>query len=269
MRTVQDGSVTRPPAKAARWCARSLAALGVVWIGLMLASLHWQFLDRFSGSMSDGLTGVDFFQMPRGFENLVCGRSLFLTELGRFGPHSTPYMAHPAAAIAVGSWTFALGPWVGYYTFVGLSLALLLLAGRLLASVLEGPGWKAFAYFAMFGGIPVYYLLWAGQLHVVLVLAVALILTALMRMEGGKGDGHFLPEWPFGGHRRDAALAQRVPVAFDPDAASDRRYVRWIQAGILLSLLSKPIVRYFHVSRAPADCARPAAAFCRRCSFTR
>ena len=205
-----DGSVTRPPTRAAYWCAVALVAVAVIWTGAMMASLHWLFLDRFSASMPDGRTGVDFFQMPRGFKNLFCGNSIFLTELSQFGPHSTPYMAHPAAAIAVGSWALGLGPWGGYYAFVGLSLGLLLLAGRLLASVFEGPGWKAFAYFAMFCSIPVYYMLWAGQIHVVLVLAVALVLTGLMRLESD-----------------------------EPNAA---RYVRWIQAGILISLLSKPIV---------------------------
>ena len=47
----------------------------------------------------------------------------------------------------------------------------------------RGPGWKAFAYFAMFCSIPVYYMLWAGQIHVLVVLAVALILAGLMRLD--------------------------------------------------------------------------------------
>ena len=44
-----------------------------------------------------------------------------------------------------------------------------------LASTVEGPAWKAFAWFAMFCSMPIYPMLWAGQLHVVLVLAVTLI----------------------------------------------------------------------------------------------
>ena len=81
-------------------------------------------------------------------------------------------LAHPCLAVAVGSWTFWLGTWVGYYAFVGLSLALLLLCERLLASALDGPAWKAFAYFAMFCSLPVYLMLWTGQPHVLLVVSV-------------------------------------------------------------------------------------------------
>ena len=94
--------------------------------------------------------------------------------------------------------------------FVTVSLGLLLLSARLLALGLAGSAWKGFAFFAMICSVPVYYLLWAGQMHVFLVAAVALILAGLMRLE-----------------REDLA---RIGTC------------AWIQAGILLSLFSKPAV---------------------------
>jgi tetratricopeptide (TPR) repeat protein len=182
----------------------------ILWTGLMLASLKWHFLDRFSAGTPDRRVGVDFFQVPRGYENLFHGNSILLTELSQFGPYGTPYVLHPCLAIAVGSWTSWLGPWAGYCAFVAVSLGLLLLSARLLALGLAGSAWKGFAFFAMICSVPVYYLLWAGQMHVFLVAAVALILAGLMRLE-----------------REDLA---------------PNRHLRWIQAGILLSLFSKPAV---------------------------
>ena len=81
---------------------------------------------------------------------------------------------------------------------------------RLLASAFQGPTDKAFCYFAMFGGLPVYCLLWNGQAHIFVIFAVVLILAGLMRWE--------------------------------QDPASADRYRRWIQLGLLIALLSKPIV---------------------------
>lgn len=56
-----------------------------------------------------------------------------------------------------------LTPWVGYGLFVGVSLGLLFLAGRLLASALEGPAEGGFAYFAVFWPLPTYMMLMEGQ----------------------------------------------------------------------------------------------------------
>ena len=61
------------------------------------------------------------------------------------------------------------GPWAGYCAFVTVSLGLLLFGARLLALGLAGSAWKGFAFFAMICSVPVYYLLWAGQMHVFLV----------------------------------------------------------------------------------------------------
>ena len=234
---------------AARSWADRLAAIFVVltvlWIGVMLASLRWNFLDRFSVGTQDHLVGIDFFQVPRGYQNLFHGNSILLTELSAFGPYSTPYVLHPCLAVAVGSWTSWLGPWPGYCAFVALSLGLLLLAAGLLASALEGVAWKAFAFFAMFCSIPVYYMLWAGQMHVFLVVAVALILAGLMRLEGARseagGERHVRGrKAEREGQRPRRVLPAGLYRALSAIRCSDPR--RWVQAGVLISLLSKPTV---------------------------
>ena len=109
-----DRCQAKPRKETAAWLATAFAMAAILWTGVMLASLRWHFLDRFSAGTPDRRVGVDFFQVPRGYENLFHGNSILLTELSRFGPYGTPYVLHPCLAIAVGSWTSWLGPWAGY-----------------------------------------------------------------------------------------------------------------------------------------------------------
>jgi Flp pilus assembly protein TadD len=87
---------------------------------------------------------------------------------------------------------------------------LLLVGARLLASAFSTPAYRGFAYFALFCSFPTYLMLWNAQVHVLVVLAMALILAGLMRL------------------------------AKEPRLKN--RYGRWIQLGLLISLLSKPVV---------------------------
>ena len=201
---------TKPPKKAAVWPAILFAIATVVWTAVMLASLHWRLLDRFVVSAWHGRIGVDFFQIPRGYDNLRIGNSIFLTDTGTYGPYATMYLNHPFVAVAVGPWTAPLAPWTAYAVFVGFSLGLLLLSAWLLASAFPTPAYRGFVYFALFCSLPTYAMLWNAQTHVFLAVAVALVLGGLMRME--------------------------------QEPQSERRYGRWIQLGLLVALLSKPIV---------------------------
>ena len=101
-------------------------------------------------------------------------------------------------------------PWVAFGVFDGVSVGLLLFAARRLAKAFDDPASRAFSYFALFCSPAVYAMLWEGQMHVFVVLAVALVLAGLMRLEQ------------------------------EPQRAD--RYLRWIQLGLLISLLSKPLV---------------------------
>jgi tetratricopeptide (TPR) repeat protein len=200
----------RAPGKAAKRWAIFLAVVTVVWTAAMLASLHWRFLDRFIVSSDSGRIGWDFFLAPRAVRNLSAGNNIFLTELSDYGPYATSFVQHPFLAVAAGSWTAPLSPWAAFGAFGCVSVGLLLLGAWLLASVFDDPASKAFSYFAMLCSLPVYAMLWAGQMNVFVVLAVALVFAGLMRLEQ------------------------------EPEGAD--RHLRWVQLGLLISLLSKPVV---------------------------
>ncbi len=175
----------------------------------MLASLHWHFLDPFVAGAFNHRIAVDFFQTPCGFKNLVAGNNIFLTEICDYVDFGSAYHTHPLLAVVVGPWTAPFAPWTAYCLFVGASVLLLALAAWLLASAFDNPAAKAFAFFALFCSMPTYLMLWAGQMHIFPVVAVAMILAGLMRLSQN-------PE-------------------------SSERYLRWIQVGILISLFSKPV----------------------------
>jgi hypothetical protein len=207
--------------KSAVWLTFVFMAVTTVWTTAMLSSLRWRFLDPFVAGTVHTRIGLDFFQTPRAFKNLVAGNNLFLTEISDYGPYSTSYYYHPFAAIIVGPWTAPFEPWTAYCIFVGASVILLAFSGWILGTAFKNPAHKAFAYLALFCSLPTYLLLWNAQLHVLLIVAVSLILAGLLR------------------------LAQ------EPQAPE--RYLFWIQIGLLLSLLSKPTV----VLMLPVFCMMP------------
>lgn len=198
------------PQKATRWLAVVLSTVTVAWTAAMVASLRWHFLDPFVAGITNNPLALDFFQFPCAFKNLLVGNSIYLTEVCDYASFGTPYYNHPLTAIAVGPWTAPFAPWTAYGLFMIVSLVFLAFSAWLLASALENPTAKAFAFFALFCSLPTYFMLWSGQIHVLVVVAVSLILAGLMR------------------------LSQ------NPD--SSKLYLRWIQAGILISLFSKPTV---------------------------
>jgi hypothetical protein len=91
----------------------------------MMASLKWQFLDQFVVGSWHGHMGTDFFQIPRGYNNLLLGINIFLTDLNDYGPSATMYLNHPFLAVAIGPWTAPLAPWTAFWVFVVVSLGLL------------------------------------------------------------------------------------------------------------------------------------------------
>ncbi len=205
-----DPQQTKPQGKAAASLALLFVVAAVAWTATMMASLEWRFLDRFVVSTRHGHLGIDFFQIPRGYNNLLIGNSIFLTDVGMYGPYASPYLNHPFLAVAIGPWTAPLAPWTAFWVCVVVSLGLLLVGARLLASAFSTPAYRGFAYFALFCSFPTYLMLWNAQVHVLVVLAMALILAGLMRL------------------------------AKEPRLKN--RYGRWIQLGLLISLLSKPVV---------------------------
>jgi hypothetical protein len=193
------------------WGAVALTVVTVAWIVAMIASLEWGFLDRFCVGTCT-CRGIDLLGVPRGYDNLLHGKNIYLTEFSHFGGRATAFLAHPFMSVAIGSWAFWIGAQHCHYVFVCFSLALLALSAWLLASVGKGPAGRAFACFSMFFSAPIYLMLWAGQLHVLVILSVSLILVGLIRLAGN-----------------------------DP---KPKRSLLWIQAGILVSLLSKPVTMF-------------------------
>jgi tetratricopeptide (TPR) repeat protein len=207
---ISDQHKTESPRRTAAWPAILFAVAAAVWTALMVASLEWRFLDRFIVGSWHGNIGSDFFQIPRGYKNLLIGNNIFLTDISTYGPYATMYLNHPFLAVAVGPWTAPLAPWTAFWLFVVFSLGLLLLSAWLLASAFQAPAYRGFAYFAVLCSLPTYLMLWNAQAHIFVVVAVALILSGLMRL------------------------------AAEPKL--EKRYGRWIQLGLVIALLSKPVV---------------------------
>ena len=207
---IRDPQPTKPKGRTATWPAILFAVAVVAWTATMLISLQWRFLDRFVVGSWHGRMGIDFFQIPRGYRNLLIGNSIFLTDINDYGSFATMYLNHPLLAVAIGPWTAPLAPRAAFWLFVVVSLGVLFVSAWLLASAFKTPGYRGFAYFAMFCSLPTYLMLWNAQAHVLLLLSMALILAGLMRL------------------------------ADEPRL--EKRYGRWIQLGLVISLLSKPVV---------------------------
>jgi hypothetical protein len=193
----------------ARLCA-ALPYIVAVWVALIFLSLKFHFLDGFLATAWHGRMGFDFFAVPRGFINLVHGKSIYATRTCQWGPYSTWYPYHPATAVLVGSWLSLFKPWTAFWGFAAISVGILFYCARLVASLSREPLARRMCYAAFLLPLPVYLMIWNGQMHVLLVAAFSLILFDLARVSrDGGGPGKIRPA---------------------------------LLAGILLSLFSKPLV---------------------------
>jgi len=191
------------------WGSSILIAIVLVWTLAMAVSLRYGFLDRFVAGALPGGLGLDFFCAPRGFDNLISGSNIYLTEMSPYGSNCSAFLSHPMVAVAVGPWTLPFAPWTAFGLFVAVSVVLLAVSAGIIAYQLEGRLLRAFTLFALFCSPLIYKLLWVGQTHVVLILAVALMLAGL--------------------------------VGLERDQPSSTRSLRMLQIGLLISLLSKPV----------------------------
>ena len=140
---------------------------------------------------------------------MISGSNIYLTEMDDYGPYATAFLSHPMVAVAIGPWTVPLAPWTAYGVFVAVSLVLLAISAGAIACQIEGRLLRAFTLFALFCSLPTYLMLWIGQMHVLLVLAVALMLAGL--------------------------------VGLERDEQGSTRSLRMLQIGLLISLLTKPV----------------------------
>ena len=191
--------------------ARALPAITIAWVSVIFLSLHFHFLDPLVPTTWHGRMGFDFFSVPRAFLNLRHGISIYNTRASAYGPYATWYPYHPAVAVFAGSWLSLFAPWGAFYIFAAASLAGLAVCARLIGGLSGDLLTRRFCYFLMLFPLPVYLMVWNGQMHVFLVCGFALLFYALARI--------ILD--------RDAGEAALMP---------------WLVCGILLSLLSKPLV---------------------------
>jgi len=191
-----------------RFFLRILPFVTAAWVLIELLSLRLGLLnDFFFGAMHADVQGIDYFSLPKAWLNLAAGRSAYDTfGPPTYGPHFTWYLSHPFLAAALGSWLSGFDPLSSYGVFTMFSLALMAASAWLLAAQSQDPLTRRLLWLLLLGAFPTYWMLWVGNPQAVLVLALTMLFVGFLRLADG-----------------------------EPGA-------RLLVAGLLLSLLSKPVV---------------------------
>lgn len=180
----------------------------------MLLSLYTGWLNPFFWAAEHAqVQGIDYFSLPKAYQNLLAGKSAFDTW-GQpvFGPWATWYLAHPAFAVWVGFWFSYLSPWASYTFFVLASVGVTLLTAWLMARFALTPTYRALMYVLLLCAFPMYWTLYVGNIQQFFVLSLGLVHLGL-----------------FG-------------LAF-PRTLTWSRYAQGLLlAGLLISFFSKPLV---------------------------
>lgn len=161
----------------------SIATIAIV--AIMLLSLHFGWLNMFfyGAELKPNVQGIDYFAVPKSFLNLLEGRSIFDTWGGTpYGPHSTWYLAHPAFSLFVASWFSFFSPWTSYWLFALFSLGVMAYCGYLVSKTTTNNFKKHLSYFLMLCAFPTYWMLFVGNMHAPLVLALTLILVSIYEL---------------------------------------------------------------------------------------
>jgi len=192
-----------------RW-AKAVWIATALWVCVMVGSLRYGWLDRFFFDTSQAqVQGIDFFPVERGWLNLVDGRSEFDTFHSTYGPHATWLLYHPALAVVVGPLLMAFSPWTAYGAWTGIALVMMAVAAWLVMRTGTDPLRRALVALLMMGSFPTFLMLHVGNVQALLVLAVVLVLAAFISIQ---------------------------------QEGSTRRNQAMLLAGLLMSLLSKPVV---------------------------
>lgn len=156
----------------------------------MLGSLYFGWLNPFFFAAEHAtVKGIDFFPVPKSYLNLLEGRSVFDTWGGMaYGPYGTWYLAHPAFSVFVASWFSFFSPWTAYCLFTIFTILLLSYCAYLISKTSIDPLKKRLAYFVMLCAFPTYWLMYVGNMHAPLVLALTLILLALFEFTYSAND---------------------------------------------------------------------------------
>jgi hypothetical protein len=148
---------------------------------LMLGSLYYGWLNPFFfGAQNAQVQGIDYFAVPKSYLNLMEGKSIYDTWGGvPYGPYATWYLAHPAFSVFVASWFSYFSPWTSYALFAVFSLAIMAYCGYLISKITNNTFHKRLSYLVLLCAFPTYWMLYVGNMHAPLVLALTLILVSL------------------------------------------------------------------------------------------
>lgn len=148
---------------------------------LMLGGLHQGWLNSFFfGAEHAQVQGIDYFAVPKSYLSLLEGRSIFDTWGGSmYGPYATWYLAHPAFSVFVASWFSFFAPWTSYWLFTLFTVILLVFCGYIISTLTTDPFKKRLAYAVILCSFPTFWLLYVGNMHAPLILALTLVLASL------------------------------------------------------------------------------------------
>jgi hypothetical protein len=186
----------------------------IALITIMLLSLHFGWLHIFFVDTEHGhVQGIDYFAVPKSFLNLLEKHSVYDTWGGTpYGPYGTWYLAHPAFSVFIASWFSFFSPWTGYWMFIIFSFLIMAYCGYLISKTTNNLFNKQLSYFILLCAFPTYWMLFVGNMHAPLILALTLVLTGIYELTYSENDA-------------------------DTSAANKKLF-----AGLLISFFSKPIV---------------------------
>lgn len=168
-----------------------LPYLTLAFVLIMLGSLHFGWLNPFFfGAEHADVQGFDYFAVPKSYLNLLEGRSAFDTWGGTaYGPHATWYLAHPAFSVFVASWFSFFSPWTSYALFIAFSVLIMAYCGYLISKSTTDIYYKRLSYVVLLCAFPTYWMLYVGNMHAPLVLALTLIMLGLMEFTYSENNG--------------------------------------------------------------------------------
>lgn len=155
-----------------------------IWVLVMFLSLKFGFFDVFFwGAQHATVQGIDYFALPKSFLNFMNHQSLYDSWHGPvYGPYATWYLAHPLFALAVMSWFSWLSPWSSYWAFDFFSLGIMLYCGFRFAQCAESSRDTSIYYACFLVSFQLYWMLYVGNMHAVLILAEVLIFVGIFQV---------------------------------------------------------------------------------------
>jgi hypothetical protein len=152
-----------------------------IFIGIIfLLLLKFGILDQFFFTGIVGNKGIDYFALPKGFLNLLEGRSIFDTWGGTaFGPYATWYIAHPTFAVMIMPFFSIFPTWISYWLFVVFSMVLMLISAYFFTTLIQNYWIKALFYFVLICTFPTYLMLYVGNMHAPVILALSFLFIAI------------------------------------------------------------------------------------------